>query len=54
MLKLGKVVAKKATTLMEVRSFELHPLGWSSTAATIEFNIEKDAFAKGGFREAYR
>ena len=54
MLKLGKVVAKKATTLIEVRSFELDPLGWSLTAATIEFNIEKDAFAKGGFREAYR
>ena len=38
--KAWKVVAKKATTLIEMRSFELDPLGWSLTAATIEFNRE--------------
>ena len=40
MLKLGQVVQKKATTLIEMSSFELDPLGWSLTATTIEFNIE--------------
>ena len=54
MLKLGKVVQTKATTLIEMRSFELDPLGWSLTATAIEFNIEKDPFGKGGFREAYK
>ena len=40
MLKLGKVVQNKATTLIEMRSFELDPLGWSLTPTVIEFNIE--------------
>jgi len=54
MLKLGKVVQKKATTLIEMRFFELDPLGWSLKATTIEFNIQKDPFRKDDFREAYR
>ena len=54
MLKLEKVVQKKATTLIEMRSFELDPLEWSLTATAIEFNIEKDPFGKGGFRKAYK
>ena len=54
MKKLGKVIKKKATTLIELRTFELDPLGWSLTATTVEFNIEKDPFGKGGFRLAYR
>lgn len=54
MLKLGKVIKRKATTLIELRSFELDPMRWSLTATTVEFNIEKDPFGMGGFRKAYR
>ena len=54
MMKLGKMIKTKATKLIELRSFDLDPVGWSLTATTIEFNIEKDPFGKGGFREAYR
>ena len=54
MMKLGKIIKTKAITLIELRSFDLDPVGWSLTATTVEFNIEKDPFRKGGFREAYR
>ena len=54
MMKLGKIIKTKATTLIELRSFDLDPVGWSLTATTVEFNIEKDPFRKGEFREAYR
>ena len=54
MMKLGKIIKTKATTLIELRSFDLDPVGWSLTATTVEFDIEKDPFGKGGFREAYR
>ena len=53
-MKLVKIIKTKATTLIELRSFDLDPVGWSLTATTVEFNIEKDPFRKGGFREAYR
>ena len=54
MMKPGKIIKTKAITLIELRSFDLDPVGWSLTATTVEFNIEKDPFRKGGFREAYR
>ena len=54
MMKLRKIIKTKATKLIELRSFDLNRVGWSLTATTIEFNIEKDPFGKGGFREAYR
>ena len=54
MMKPGKIIKTKAITLIELRSFDLDPVGWSLTATAVEFNIEKDPFRKGGFREAYR
>lgn len=54
MMKPGKIIKTKAITLIELRSFDLDPVGWSLTATTVEFNIEKDPFRKGEFREAYR
>lgn len=54
MMKPAKIIKTKAITLIELRSFDLDPVGWSLTATTVEFNIEKDPFRKGGFREAYR
>lgn len=53
-MKPAKIIKTKAITLIELRSFDLDPVGWSLTATTVEFNIEKDPFRKGGFREAYR
>ena len=54
MMKLGKILKTKATTLIELRSFDLDLVGWSLTATTVEFNIEKEPFGKGRFRDAYR
>ena len=54
MMKLGKVVKKKASTAITLRSFDLDGMGWSSAATTVELVIEKEPFGEGGFRKAYR
>ena len=53
MLQLGRLVQSK-TTLVNLFSFNLHSLTWSSTPVPVEFHISHDVIGEGGFRKAYK
>jgi hypothetical protein len=53
MLKLGKVISQK-TENIELFTFDINDMAWSSTPVTAEFSIAKEPFGKGGFREAFK
>ena len=52
MLKLGKVIAKNRTTVIDIFMFE--HMEWSTAPMTVEFRIADQPFASGGFREAFK
>ena len=54
MMRLGKVIKKTANVAIELRSFHMDGLGWSANPVTAEFVMEKQPFAEGGFRQAFR
>lgn len=54
MMKLGKVINEKSTVGIELFRFDLTDMVWSNLPLTIEFNIAKEPFGKGGFREAFK
>ncbi|CAH3141822.1 unnamed protein product [Porites evermanni] len=54
MMKLGKVINEKSTVGIELFKFDLTDMVWSNLPLTIEFNIAKEPFGKGGFREAIK
>lgn len=54
MLKIGKVINDKETEVIELFSFNVDKLVWSRLAMSVEFSIEKESFAQGGFREAFK
>ncbi|KAJ7371602.1 hypothetical protein OS493_024278 [Desmophyllum pertusum] len=54
MMKLGKVINDKSTESIELFTFDLTDMAWSSQTSTVEFSIVKEPFGKGGFREAFK
>ena len=54
MMKLGKVINEKFTVGIELFKFDLTDMVWSNLPLTIEFNIAKEPFGKGGFREVFK
>ena len=55
MLKLGKVIDDKiGTEPIELFTFNINEMAWSSNSTTVEFSIEKEPFGVGGFREAFK
>lgn len=54
MMKLGKVVNEKSTERIELYTFDLAEMAWSSQPSAVEFSIANEPFGKGGFREAYK
>ena len=55
MLKLGKVTDDKiGTQPIELFTFNISEMAWSSNSTTVEFSIEKEPFGVGGFREAFK
>lgn len=52
-LQLGRLVQPK-TTLVNLFSFNLHSLTWSSIPVPVEFEISHDVLGEGGFRKAYK
>ncbi|KAJ7349548.1 hypothetical protein OS493_038615 [Desmophyllum pertusum] len=54
MMKLGKVINDKSTESIELFTFDLTDMAWSSQPSTVEFSIVKEPFGKGGFREAFK
>lgn len=52
-LQLGRLVQTK-TTLVNLFSFNLHSLTWSSVPVPVEFDISQDVLGEGAFRKAYK
>lgn len=52
-LNLGRVV-KSSTTLVNLNTFHLDNMVWSTVDIPVEFQISKDLLGQGGFRKAYR
>lgn len=53
MMKLGKVINEKSTEAIELFTFDLSDMAWS-TRSTVEFSIANESIGKGGFREAFK
>lgn len=53
MLKLGKTI-NQTTTKIDIYSFDLNLMTWSSNPSAVDFVIEKEPFGVGGFRKAFR
>lgn len=54
MLKLGNVIAKKTTTIIDIFMFNIDHMEWSTAPTTVEFRIAEKPFASGGFGEAFK
>ena len=52
-LNLGRVV-KSGTTMVNLNTFHLDTMVWSTVDIPVEFQISKDLLGQGGFRKAYR
>ena len=53
MLKLGKVIHQISTSV-EVFTFDLQGVSWSSTPQIVDFTIDQEPFGTGGFRKAFK
>ena len=53
MLRLGKEI-DKTTTKIDIYSFNLDSMTWSSTPRPTDFVIEEEPFGVGGFRKAFK
>ena len=54
-IKLGKIrTCQGPTTVVHLHTFDIDLLSWSKLPITVEFNEEKEPFAHGGFRNAYK
>lgn len=54
MMKLGKVIEKSTTTVIEIHRFDFSHMEWCSMPVEAEFKINDDPFGSGGFREAFK
>ncbi|CAB4007574.1 transient receptor potential cation channel subfamily M member 6-like [Paramuricea clavata] len=53
MLKLGKVIKEKPSTIIELSSFDINQMEWSPEFRCVEFVINPVVIGVGGFREAF-
>lgn len=54
MLKLGKVVDKESTTVINLYSFNIELLAWNKIPTVVEFVVDENVLGSGGFREAFK
>lgn len=54
LLRLGKVINKSTSTVIEIHRFDIEHMEWCSMPAEVEFIIQDKSFAHGGFREAFK
>lgn len=54
MLKLGKVISKKSSTVVTIYKFDFEHMQWSNVPVEAEFLVAETPFASGGFRRAYK
>lgn len=53
MLKLGKVISKKSSTVISINKFDFEHMQWSSVPVEAEFLVAETPFASG-FRQAFK
>ncbi|CAB4026843.1 transient receptor potential cation channel subfamily M member 6-like [Paramuricea clavata] len=54
MMKLGKIVDSRKTTVVHMYTFDIDLMTWSKVAQTVEFLVEANPLGQGGFRSAYK
>ena len=54
MLKLGKVISKKSSTVISIYKFDFEHMQWSNVPMEAEFLVAESPFASGGFRRAFK
>ena len=54
MLKMGKVVDKKSTTVITLHSFNIELMAWNKIPTTVEFVVDEQELGSGGFRTAFK
>ena len=54
MLKLGKVISKKSSTVISIYKFDFEHMQWSNVPVEAEFLVAETPFASGGFRRAFK
>ena len=54
MLKLGKVISKKTSTVISIYKFDFEHMQWSNVPMEAEFLVAESPFASGGFRRAFK
>ena len=52
MLRLGKVVDKKSTTVVTLHSFNMELMSWNKVPTTVEFVVDEEPLGTGAFRTA--
>ena len=53
MLKLGKVITQ-STASVHIFAFNFNEISWSKTPSTVDFFMDKEPFATGGSRQAFK
>ncbi len=54
MMKLGKIIDSRKTTVVDLYSFDLDLMTWSKVPQTVEFLVEANPLGQGGFRSVYK
>ena len=54
MLKMGKVVDKKSTTVITLHSFNIELMAWNKIPTTVEFVVDEQELGSGGFHTAFK
>ena len=54
MLKLGKFISKKSSTVISIYKFDFEHMQWSNVPMEAEFLVAESPFASGGFRRAFK
>ena len=54
MLKLGKVISKRSSTVIIFYKFDFDHMQWSNVPVEAEFLVAETPFASGGFRQAFK
>ena len=53
MLKLGREIFKRTTTVIDISQFDFENMTWCLVPQQAEFNIQSEPFGSGGFRQTY-
>ena len=54
MLKLGKVISKRSSTVISIYNFDFEHMQWTNVPMEAEFLVAESPFSSGGFRRAFK